>query len=545
MENNIQIFEGKKIRSVWDNEKEEWYFSVVDVVGILTDSLNPNNYWKVLKKRLKDEGNELVTNCNQLKMKSHKDGKMYMTDVADIQGIFRVIQSIPSPKAEPFKMWLAQVGKDRIDEISKAWSGMATREYKNLKGLKKENLRDNMSTLELVLNMLAEATTTELTNIHNPNGLEENKKVAKRGGTIAGNTRKEIEADTGKSVITAKNAVDFAKLIEDVVKDIPDIVKNSKDEEIIERKIKMSKNEIFKIGSHVGMSGKKMFLGSVEEALSYGANTFMIYTGAPQNTRRKPIEELNIDAGLKLMKENNISVEDIVVHAPYIINLGNAVKPETFEIAVQFLRTEIERTDAIGAPRIVLHPGAHVGEGAEIGIAKIVEGLNEVLTKEQKTTVALETMAGKGSECGRSFEEIAKIIDGVKLKDKLSVCFDTCHVNDAGYDIVNDFEGVIKEFDRIVGIDRISVIHLNDSKNPRGAMKDRHENLGFGTIGFEALNKIAHYEKFSHLPKILETPYVALTPEKGAKTVPPYKFEIEMLRNGKFDADVLEKIKKQ
>ena len=238
MGNNIQIFEGKKIRSVWDNEKEEWYFSVVNVVGILTDSLNPNNYWKVLKKRLKDEGNELVTNCNQLKMKSHKDGKMYMTDVADIQGIFRVIQSIPSPKAEPFKMWLAQVGKDRIDEISKAWSGMATREYKNLKGLKKENLRDNMSTLELVLNMLAEATTTELTNIHNPNGLEENKKVAKRGGTIAGNTRKEIEADTGKSVITAKNAVDFAKLIEDVVKDIPDIVKNSKDEKIIERKNK-------------------------------------------------------------------------------------------------------------------------------------------------------------------------------------------------------------------------------------------------------------------------------------------------------------------
>lgn len=290
MENNIQIFEGKKIRSVWDNEKEEWYFSVVDVVGALTDSLNPNNYWKVLKKRLKDEGNELVTNCNRLKMKSHKDGKMYMTDVADIRGIFRIIQSIPSPKAEPFKMWLAQVGKDRIDEITdpeltidraletylkkgyskewinqrlqaiqvrkeltdawqehgvkkgieyailtdeitKAWSGLATREYKDLKGLKKENLRDNMSTLELVLNMLAEATTAELTNIHNPNGLEENKKVAKRGGTIAGNTRKEIEADTGRSVITTKNAVDFSKLIEDVVKDIPDIVKNSKDEE--------------------------------------------------------------------------------------------------------------------------------------------------------------------------------------------------------------------------------------------------------------------------------------------------------------------------
>ena len=290
MENNIQIFEGKKIRSVWDNEKEEWYFSVVDVVGALTDSVNARDYWYKMKKRMTDEEkSELSTICRQLKLKA-PDGKMRLTDVADIQGIFRIIQSIPSPKAEPFKMWLAQVGKDRIDEItdpeltidraletylkkgyskewinqrlqaiqvrkeltdawqehgvkkgieyailtdeiSKAWSGMATREYKDLKGLKKENLRDNMSTLELVLNMLAEATTTELTNIHNPNGLEENKKVAKRGGTIAGNTRKEIEADTGKSVITTKNAVDFSKLIEDVVKDIPDIVKNCKDEE--------------------------------------------------------------------------------------------------------------------------------------------------------------------------------------------------------------------------------------------------------------------------------------------------------------------------
>lgn len=290
MENNIQIFEGKKIRSVWDNEKEEWYFSVVDVVGALTDSVNARDYWYKMKKRMTDEEkSELSTICRQLKLKA-PDGKMRLTDVADIQGIFRVIQSIPSPKAEPFKMWLAQVGKDRIDEItdpeltidraletylkkgyskewinqrlqaiqvrkeltdawqehgvkkgieyailtdeiSKAWSGLATREYKDLKGLKKENLRDNMSTLELVLNMLAEATTTELTNIHNPNGLEENKKVAKRGGTIAGNTRKEIEADTGRSVITTKNAVDFSKLIEDVVKDIPDIVKNCKNEE--------------------------------------------------------------------------------------------------------------------------------------------------------------------------------------------------------------------------------------------------------------------------------------------------------------------------
>lgn len=275
--NEIKLYENKKIRSTWDDEKEEWYFSVVDVVGVLTESEDPSNYWKVLKKRLKDEGRELVTICNQLKMKSHKDGKMYKTDVADMQGIFRIIQSIPSPKAEPFKMWLAEVGKERIDEtldpeqtidraletylkkgyskewinqrlqsiqvrkeltdvwdnhgikkgveyailtdeITKAWSGMTTKGYKQLKGLKKENLRDNMTTLEIVLNMLAEATTTEITKTMNPMGLEENKVVAKRGGSIAGNARKEIEQETGKPVTTSKNAVDLSKLIEDVNK---------------------------------------------------------------------------------------------------------------------------------------------------------------------------------------------------------------------------------------------------------------------------------------------------------------------------------------
>ena len=278
MDNEVKLFEDNKIRSVWDNEKEEWYFSVVDVVGALTDSPNPNNYWKVLKKRLKDEGNELVTICNQLKMKSPKDGKMYKTDTADMQGIFRIIQSIPSPKAEPFKMWLAEVGKERVDEIidpeltidraletylkkgytrewinqrlqtiqvrkeltdtwqdhgvkegreyailtneiSKAWSGMTVRQYKDFKNLKKENLRDNMSTLELVLNMLAEATVTELTNSTNSKGLDENKKTARRGGSIAGNTRKEIEKETGKTVINSKNAIDFSRLIDGVAKD--------------------------------------------------------------------------------------------------------------------------------------------------------------------------------------------------------------------------------------------------------------------------------------------------------------------------------------
>lgn len=274
MDNEIKLFEGRQIRSAWDNEKEEWYFSIIDILGVLTESDNPRKYWSVLKTRLKNEGNELATNCSQLKMQA-ADGKMRKTDVADMQGIFRIIQSVPSPKAEPFKMWLAEVGKERIDEIidpeltidraldtylkkgysrewinqrlqaiqvrkeltdtwqdhgvkagkeyailtneiSKAWSGMTTREYKNLKGLKKENLRDNMSTLEIVLNMLAEATTTELTKTKNPQGLDENKKVAKDGGSIAGNARKEIEKETGQTVITSKNAIDFAKLIDDV-----------------------------------------------------------------------------------------------------------------------------------------------------------------------------------------------------------------------------------------------------------------------------------------------------------------------------------------
>lgn len=284
MDNEIKLFEGKQIRSAWDNEKEEWCFSIIDIVGVLTDSKDPGAYWRKLKQRLNEEGNEVVTICHTLKMQA-ADGKMRETDVADMQGIFRIIQSVPSPKAEPFKMWLAEVGKERIDEIidpeltidralntylkkgysrewinqrlqaiqvrkeltdtwqdhgvkvgkeyailtneiSKAWSGMTTREYKNLKGLKKENLRDNMSTLEIVLNMLAEATTTELTKTKNPQGLEENKKVAKDGGSIAGNTRKEIEKETGQPVITSKNAIGFAKLIDDVSNEISNIDDN-------------------------------------------------------------------------------------------------------------------------------------------------------------------------------------------------------------------------------------------------------------------------------------------------------------------------------
>ncbi|GGM31413.1 putative endonuclease 4 [Paraliobacillus quinghaiensis] len=292
-----------------------------------------------------------------------------------------------------------------------------------------------------------------------------------------------------------------------------------------------------KIGSHVSMSGKKMLLGSSEEAFSYGATTFMIYTGAPQNTRRRPIEELNIEAGREHMKNNGI--DDIVVHAPYIINLGNTTKKETFELGVTFMQSEIERTQAIGAKQIVLHPGAHVGQGADKGIAKIIEGLNEVLLKEQDVQIALETMAGKGSEVGRTFEELAQIIEGVERNDKLSVCLDTCHVHDAGYDIVNDFDGVLDKFDRIIGLDRLKVIHVNDSKNPIEAHKDRHENIGFGHIGYDALRYIVHHPQLSHLPKILETPYVG---EDKKNKKPPYKFEIEMLKKSKFQSDLKEKI---
>ncbi|PYZ98662.1 deoxyribonuclease IV [Alteribacter lacisalsi] len=291
------------------------------------------------------------------------------------------------------------------------------------------------------------------------------------------------------------------------------------------------------LGSHVSMSGKKMLLASSEEAASYGATTFMIYTGAPQNTRRKPIDELNIEAGTAHMKENGI--DNIIVHAPYIINIGNSQKKETFELGVNFLKSEIDRTEAIGSRQIVLHPGAHVGAGAEKGIEKIIEGLNEVLDPEQDVQIALETMAGKGSECGRSFDELAKIIDGVNHNEKLSVCFDTCHVHDAGYDIVNDLDGVLEEFDRIVGLERLKVLHINDSKNERGAAKDRHENIGFGHIGFDALTRIINHDSLERVPKILETPYVG-TDKKNKKA--PYKHEIDMIKNGRFKEDLKDRL---
>ena len=275
------------------------------------------------------------------------------------------------------------------------------------------------------------------------------------------------------------------------------------------------------------MSGKEMMLGSAKEAVSYGADTFMLYTGAPQNTKRKDISELNISLAWEYMRAHGI--EDFVVHAPYIINLANSVNPATYEIAVEFLALEIERTAAMGSHVLILHPGAHVGAGVDAGIDRIAGGLNEVLTDRQDCYIALETMAGKGSEIGRSFEELAAIYDKVVHNDKLRVCMDTCHLNDAGYDIVHDFDRVIDQFDQLIGKDRIALFHINDSKNARGAGKDRHANIGEGTIGTKALRYIVHHPDFMHLPKILETPYIP-SPEDPEKTVPPYKEEIAMLR---------------
>lgn len=296
---------------------------------------------------------------------------------------------------------------------------------------------------------------------------------------------------------------------------------------------------MLKLGCHVGMSGKEMMYGSVKDAIRFGANTFMLYTGAPQNTKRKELSELRIPEAQALMAEHGI--EEFVVHAPYIINLANTIKPETFEIAVDVLGQELERTAAMGSGVLVLHPGAHVGAGVEAGIRQIAKGLNEVLTRDTKVHIALETMAGKGSEIGRTFEELAMIYDQVDCNDKLRVCFDTCHTSDAGYDIIHDFDGVMEQFDKRIGRGQIAVFHMNDSKNAPGAGKDRHENFGFGQIGFDALMYIMNHKDFMEIPKILESPYIK-DPANPQRSYEPFKHEIAMIRAGVFDPDMQKKI---
>lgn len=278
------------------------------------------------------------------------------------------------------------------------------------------------------------------------------------------------------------------------------------------------------LGSHVSMTGPKMLLRASEEAASYGATTFLIYTGAPHNTRRKPIEALNVEAGQAHMRDNGIS--NIIVHAPFIVNLGNTLSSQVFEHSIEFLQSEIIRTEALGSTQIVLHPGSHVGAGPQAGISRIVEGLNEVLADNRNVQVSLETMAGKGSECGITFEELAAIIDGVTHNERLSICLDTCHIHDAGYNVKEDFDGILDQFDRLIGIERLKVIHVNDSKNTMGSRKDRHENIGHGYIGLRALRYVVHHPQLTSIPKLLETPSIG---EKKYVN-PPYKHEISLLR---------------
>lgn len=279
------------------------------------------------------------------------------------------------------------------------------------------------------------------------------------------------------------------------------------------------------IGSHVGFNKNSQLLGSVEEALSYGSNTFMFYTGAPQNTFRYPINDELTYLALEKMKENNINYENVIVHAPYIVNLANRLDNDKYQFAINFLTQEVERCDILGIKNLVLHPGSHVGQGIEEGIKNIVHALNQVLDKGN-VTILLETMAGKGTEIGSNFDELKQIIDGVLEKNKIGICMDTCHLNDSGYDVSN-FDKVLDEFDKKIGLNYLKCIHINDSKNICGAKKDRHENIGYGNIGFENMIKIIYNDRLDGIPKILETPYVD---EKA-----PYKQEIEMIRNKKME----------
>lgn len=297
-------------------------------------------------------------------------------------------------------------------------------------------------------------------------------------------------------------------------------------------------NELI-IGSHVSFNNKDQLLVAVKEAVSYGSNTFMFYTGAPQNTRRGEINDFVTLEAYKLMKENNIELDKVIVHAPYIVNLAN---PDNMEFSIDFLTNEVERCNLLGMKYLVLHPGSSVNVSREEGIANIIKGLNAILTNNNNICICLETMAGKGNELGRNFLELKEIIDGVNFKDSIGVCMDTCHLFDSGIDIT-DFDKVLDDFDKQIGLNYLKCIHINDSKNIFSSHKDRHENIGYGNIGFDILIKIIYNERIKNIPKILETPYVGKTDDDKERIYPPYKYEIEMIRNKKFDTSLLEKIR--
>lgn len=287
------------------------------------------------------------------------------------------------------------------------------------------------------------------------------------------------------------------------------------------------------IGSHVSFA-KEGLLGSVKEALSYNANTFMFYTGAPQNTVRKSIDLDNTKNAHKLMQENGINIENVICHAPYIINLANKSKMEAWEFSISFLKQEIKRCETLGIKYIVLHPGSAVSFTPEEAMKNISDALNYVIDIDTKVMILLETMAGKGTECGRTTDELKTIMDNVIFKEKIGVCLDTCHLNDSGIDL-NNFDEYLDDFDKKIGINKIKCMHINDSLNPINSHKDRHANIGYGTIGFDLMIKTIYNDRLKDIPKILETPYI--------DGFAPYKYEIESIRNKVFNEHLSEDVK--
>lgn len=283
------------------------------------------------------------------------------------------------------------------------------------------------------------------------------------------------------------------------------------------------------IGAHVSMNQKNQYLiGALQEAVSYNANCFMIFTGPPLSSLRKPVEDFKIEQFNDLVKQYNIDLNNLIIHAPYIVNLANYTNLSSFNFSISFLKVEVQRAEKIGIKTIVLHPGSGINGADNLALNQVAKGLNEILKTSTNVRIALETMAGKGNEVGINFDQLKYIIDQVEVKDKIGVCWDTCHMHDAGYDFKSNLDNIIAEFEQKIGLDKLLVMHINDSKNIIGARKDRHQNIGYGEIGFETLLNIIYHPKFNNIVKILETPYI------DDKTA-PYQQEIMMIHHKKFN----------
>ena len=295
------------------------------------------------------------------------------------------------------------------------------------------------------------------------------------------------------------------------------------------------------IGSHVSF-GKNQLLDSTREAIGYNSDTFMFYTGAPQNTRRTEINTDYIKEANQLMKDNNIDINNVICHAPYIVNLANNKDLDKYRFSIDFLTNEIKRCEEMGVTKIVLHPGSSVGIDRDEALKNISYALNLVLENDKNVIICLETMAGKGTELGINLDEIKRIINSVEKHDLIGVCLDTCHLNDSGINI-SEFDNYLDEFDKVIGINKVKVVHINDSKNEIGSHKDRHENIGFGTIGFDSLIDVIYNPRLEGIPMILETPYIGNSDDDKERLYPPYKYEIEMIRNKKFDSNLKDRIR--